>query len=190
MVSKNTKHKTTEWRKYNADDKLWIPYFYIMYHYWWRFLKIAYEEKRIIRWKFYQGWGNKQMFDTTFRTWWKYHYKKLFAQKEPSSKDIRFPMTTNGRIANSLKTTIEVYKFKNIKLNKEYSFTDYRNEKVVNLGSYMIYDNLCKKRLDKFFTLDKDLGKAIDIGIINRNIKRHRSNCEKILKNVCVGKFP
>ena len=112
------------------------------------------------------------MFDVSFRTWWKYHYKKLFAQKEPNAKDIRFPMTTNGRVANSLKTTIEIHKLKRYK------------------DGWFIYDRLCKKNLDSFFTTDKDENKLVEIAEVNRNIKRHRVRCEKILKNVCIGKFP
>ena len=173
MDKRTRTSKTTEWRRYNAEDKLWIPYFYIMYHYWWRFLKIAYEEKKVIRWKYYQGWGGKDMFNTTFKTWWKYHYKKLFAQKEPVAADkIRFPMTTNGRAAQSLKTTLEIHKLKRYK------------------DGWVIYDKLCKKRLDKFFTIDKDPDKIVEIAEVNRNIKRYRDKCKKILDNVCVGKFP
>ena len=36
-----------------------------------------------------------------------YHYKQLFAIKDPDTKDkIRFPMTTDGRNKDTLKTTI------------------------------------------------------------------------------------
>ena len=173
MDKRRKTNKTTQYRKYNAKEGLWIPYFYIMYHYWWRFLKIAYEEKKIIRWKYYKGWGGKEMFDVSFRTWWKYHYKQLFAIKDPNSKEkIRFPMTTNGRDADALKITLEIHKLKRYK------------------DSWYIYDRLCKKRLDKFFTVDKDPNKLVEIKEVNRNIKRYRDKCKRILDNVCVGKFP
>ena len=190
-MGKKQKHKVSEYRKYNAYEKVWIPYFYIMYHYWWRFLKIAYEEKKIIRWKFYKGWGGKEMFDVSFRTWWKYHYKQLFVIKDPNSKEkIRFPMTTDGRNKITLKTILEVYKFNHIDLKKTYTFKDYNNKLTNNLGGYLIYDKLCKRNIDSFFTTDKDMGKGVEIKVINKNIKRHRDGCKKILDNVCVGKFP
>ena len=113
------KNKISEWRKYNIKEKLWIPYFYIMYLYWWNYLKIAHQENRKIDWSFYKDWGGKEMFDVSFRTWWKYHYKQLFALKDKNSKEkIRFPMTTDGRNKITLKTILEVYKFNHIDLKK------------------------------------------------------------------------
>ena len=97
--------------------------------------KIAYEEKKIIRWKYYKGWEEKKCLMLLFALGGSITIKQLFAIKDPTSKEkIRFPMTTNGRDADALKITLEIHKLKRYK------------------DSWYIYDRLCKKRLDKFFT--------------------------------------
>ena len=60
------------------------------------------------------GWfcSWKEMFDVSFRTWWKYNWKKLFSQTEQIPEDIKYPMTTDGKNANAIKVALEVYRRK------------------------------------------------------------------------------
>ena len=162
------KNKKSEFRKYNYQEKVWIPYYYIMYVYWWNYLKLAYQEKRKIDWKYYKEWGGKKMFDVSFRTWWKKNFKKLFSQKkEVREKEIKYPMTTDGNNANAIKVALEVYRLK-------------------DKDGYEILDRLEKKKNMGSFT-----GKTVkEKKEVNRMVKRYRTNAEKILDNVCKGIFP
>lgn len=161
------KNKISEWRKYNSKEKLWIPYFYIMYLYWWNYLKIAHQENRNIDWSFYKDWGDKNMFDVSFRTWWKHNWKKLFSQTEQIPEDIKYPMTTNGKNANAIKIALEVYR---------------RKDK----DNWDIVIDLEKKKKMGSITGQG----ATDTKEVNRSIKRYRKNADKILDNVCKGIFP
>ena len=165
------KNKISEWRKYNYKEKLWIPYFYIMYLYWWNYLKIAHQENRNIDWSFYKEWGGKEMFDVSFRTWWKHNWRKLFSQTEQITEEIKYPMTTNGKNAKAIKVALEVYRRKD---------KDNRS----------IMDELLEKYEKK-----KNMGSitgqgATDTKEQNRTMKRYRKNADKILDNVCKGIFP
>ena len=162
------KNKKSEFRKYNYQEKVWIPYYYIMYVYWWNYLKLAHQEKRKIDWKYYKEWGGKKMFDVSFRTWWKKNFKKLFSQKkEVREEEIKYPMTTDGNNANAIKVALEVYRLK-------------------DKDGYEILDILEKKKKMGSFT-----GKTVkEKKEVNRMVKRYRTNAEKILDNVCKGIFP
>ena len=164
------KNKVSEWRKYDRKNQLWIPYFYIMYLYWWNFLKVAHQEKRNIDYSFYKDWGGKNMFDVSFKTWWKNNWKKLFSQKQQiPDEEIKYPMTTTGKNANAIKVALEVYRNKHkdnwdivIDLQKKYP---------TNMGAISGQG-------------------ATDTKEVNRTIKRYRKNADKILDNVCKGIFP
>ena len=70
------KKKTSYFVRYK--NQKWIPYRYILYSYWFDFLKIASEEKRKIDWKFYKDWGGKKILDVSFRTFWVHNWERLF----------------------------------------------------------------------------------------------------------------
>ena len=80
-------------RKYR--DNLYIAHRYVLYNYWWQFLKIAYEEKRRINAKKYEEWGKlDEIFSQSFKTWWEKNWKRLFAEKTAKDRTSKFIMTT------------------------------------------------------------------------------------------------
>ena len=89
------KVKISNFVRYDKKTRKWIPYRYLLYNYWWQFLKIAYEEKRKIDWKYYSDWGTpKEIFATTFRTWWVNNWERLFAVDGRYENPIKFQMSS------------------------------------------------------------------------------------------------
>jgi hypothetical protein len=196
------KNKISEWRKYNYEEKLWIPYFYIMYLYWWNYLKIAHQENRNIDWSFYKEWGGKNMFDVSFRTWWKHNWKKLFSQKQQiADEEIKYPMTTNGKNANAIKVALEVYRLKDKDNWEIVSILQKRflpkkfynsNEKKWELKSRIGSLQLATPSGERFKKIKKgaDNPTVLDVKEENRGVKRYKRNADKIMDNVCKGIFP
>ena len=74
----NKKKKTSYFVRYSKDKK-WIPYRYVLYSYWFHFLKIAYQEKKKVDWKYYKEWGKpEELFSQSFTTFWKHNWERLF----------------------------------------------------------------------------------------------------------------
>ena len=170
-----------KWRYVKKTQK-WIPYRYLLYNYWWQFLKIAYEEKRKIDWKYYSDWGtSEEIFATTFRTWWVNNWERLFAVDGRYENPIKFQMSSKQAKPESIKVALTVYRLKKRfkgKLNNE--IYDWVMDNKVKT-------EIWKKPYGSLF----DFGKTVqDNKEINRNIKRYTNQAETILKNVCVGKFP
>lgn len=165
------KKKLSEYRKYSAKDGLWIPYRYVLYSYWWQFLKIAHEEKRDIDWKLYEEWGTpEQIFSQSFRTWWLKNWKRLFAISTAYTEGNRFVMSTRSPKTDAIKVALEVYKNKDRGDNR------------------VIFEYLNKQYVGKMMSISYAGGK--DTKEMNRTIKRYMAQAEKILDSVCVCQFP
>ena len=160
------KIKGSYFKRYNKKEQLWIPHRYILYSYWFEFIKIAHKEKRKIDWKFYRLWGGKKILDVSFRTWYKHNWKKCLAVKTDYD-DGKFPMSSKQVKPEGIRCYIQTYKNK-------------------HKDKYEIYDFLVKKGLIK--TEKKD-GKTIEPRV-GETVNRYKRNAEKILDNVCKGIFP
>ena len=80
-------------RKYR--DNLYIAHRYVLYNYWWQFLKIAHEDKRKNKAKHNEEWGKlNEIFWKSFKTWWESNGKRLFTEKTAKDKKRKFSMTT------------------------------------------------------------------------------------------------
>lgn len=161
------KNKKSEYRKYR--EGLWLPYRYVLYSYWYQYLKIAHQENRKIKWKKYEEWGTpEELFSQSFRTWWEKNWKRLFAVKDAYSETGKFLMSTRYPKADAIKVALEVHKNRD---KEGYDLIDYLKGKYPkNMGSL---DN-----------------QDYDTKEVNRTIKRYKTQAEKILQNVCEGQFP
>lgn len=174
------KDKKSEFRKYR--EGLWLPYRYVLYSYWYQYLKIAHQENRKIEWKKYEEWGTpEELFSQSFRTWWEKNWKRLFAVEDAYSETGKFLMSTRYPKADAIKTALTVYRLK-------YRFEEKQNYQIYN----WVMDN--KVKTDKW---KKPYGSLFDTGKtiqttkeINRNFKRYTAQAERILQNVCDGQFP
>ena len=164
MSKKNT--KGSYFKRYNKKEQLWIPHRYILYSYWFEFIKIAYKEKKKIDWKFYRLWGGKKILDVSFRTWYKHNWKKCLAVKSEYD-DGKFPMSSKQVKPDGIRRYITTYKNK-------------------HKDKYEIYDLLVEKGL---INTEKKDGKTIEPRV-GETVNRYKRNAEKILDNVCKGVFP
>ena len=155
------KIKGSYFKRYNKKEQLWIPHRYILYSYWFEFIKIAHKEKKKIDWKFYRLWGGKKILDVSFRTWYKHNWKKCLAVKNDYD-DGKFPMSSKQVKPDGIRKYIQTYKNKNKSKNE-------------------IYDLLEKKGLINPEKKDPRVGETIN---------GYMKNAEKILDNVCKGIFP
>ena len=105
------KIKGSYYKRYNKKEQLWIPHRYILYSYWFEFIKIAHKEKRKIDWKFYRLWGGKKILDVSFRTWYKHNWKKCLAVKTDYD-DGKFPMSSKQVKPEGIRCYIQTYKNK------------------------------------------------------------------------------
>ena len=131
-------------RKYDKDSKLWIPDYYVLYAYWYRFLQIAVEENRDIDWTRYEGWGGSEVIQNTkFRKWWLEHWKELFGVKTElgvSRSSRRFRLSTKKPKRNGIKVALRVYENKH--RGENWEIMEYLNKKYVEdeIIEYDYYD--------------------------------------------------
>ena len=167
-------------RKYDKDSKLWIPDYYVLYAYWYRFLQIAIEENRDIDWTRYEGWGGPEVIQNTkFRKWWLEHWKELFGVKTElgvSRSSRRFRLSTKKPKRNGIKVALRVYENKH--RGENWEIMEYLNKKYVE-----------KKGID-MGSINANNETSWDTKEVNRTIKRYMGQAETILDNVCIGKFP
>ena len=158
----NKKKKTSYFVRYSKDRK-WIPYRYVLYSYWFQFLKIAYQEKRKVDWKYYKEWGKREeLFSQSFATFWKHNWERLFQVESEYTpvEEIKYPMKSFQVKPDGIRRYLEVYKN-------------------IEKDNYEIFDVLMKKKL-----VNED---NVEVG---KTINKHRRESKKIIENVCIGKFP
>ncbi len=209
------KNKVSEFRKYR--EGLWLPYRYVLYSYWYQYLKIAHQENRNIKWKKYEDWGTpEELFSQSFRTWWEKNWKRLFAVEDAYSEEGKFLMSTRYPKADAIKVALEVYKlktgYKKLKGHKNLSekmVLGILDRKYRTLASELIEKDkerrqprLLTKCAENELIFDllkyKYEGKVGSISgkgdggtrEINRTIKRYAKQSEDILQNVCECQFP
>ena len=180
-------------RKYDKDSKLWIPDYYVLYAYWYRFLQIAVEENRDIDWTRYEGWGGPEVIQNTkFRKWWLEHWKELFGVKTElgvSRSSRRFRLSTKKPKRNAIKVALRVYENKH--RGENWEIMEYLNKKYVEKKGIEKYLERRKQKVNIMGSIDAGaFGNAVDTKEVNRTINRYMSQAEKHLDNVCVGKFP
>ena len=208
-MNKKTKPSGTERAKRKYRDNLYTAHRYVLYNYWWQFLKIAYEEKRKVNMKKYEDWGKlDEIFSQSFTTWWNKNWKKLFAEKTASDRTSKFIMTTEATNPNSIKLALETYRlktaFKKLKGEKELT-TEIISKVLPKKFKSSAKEMMDKKKysytkcdenrfiIDFFFhhfPEDDTLRFEKENKYNNRALKKLHKQAETILDNVCDCKFP
>ena len=184
MTDKKPSGGVREYRKYR--DGLYIPHRYILYSYWFQFLKIGYEEKRKIDWKKYKDWGTpEELFSQSFRTFWEKNWKRLFSEQTSKGRTGKFIMTSERTKPDAIKTTLVLYKFKN-------KYPDKTNPQIVSEIENQKIKPPNMKRFKSYQNLGSLFGGKTtqDTKEINRGFKRYIKQFEEIMQNVCEGRFP
>ena len=172
-------------------DGLWIQHKKRTYLYWFKFLQEAELSKtHSVDWIRYEEWGGKSMMNVKFDVWWETHWKDLFGIKKigPSQSVPRFQISTRQPKTTAIRLSLLVWQNRNVglKIDKH----SVRPNKAGNALKIAAYINAHEKRkatdLSNFDLTDKNL----KFSEIQTHIGRYLRGAEKILGNVCIGKFP
>ena len=164
--------KTSKWRKYDRKTNRWIQDYYIVYQFWFQFLQHAERDPtRTVDWTLYEGWGGANVvLGSKFRSWWLDRWVDLFSVESRTSTTSKFSLSTRQTKPTSYKVALRVYENRHME-NDE------------------LYYHLGEKYLGKDMG-SIDLGKGKDMKDRTRFIKRYRALAERLLDNVCEGRFP
>ena len=160
------KNKTSRYRKYR--DGFWLRSRYVLYLWWFKFLKLAAEERRPVDWSKYPGWGGPdQVLALDFKPWWELHWQELFAVSDPRDK-APFEVSNRKARAEAIRIAYLVHQLRHIGTNHDI-YVHLLQSKRENLGS-LKNNSLDKKRS-------------------NQHVGRYKRYASKLLDDVCVGKF-
>ena len=159
--------KTSRYRKY--QDGMWITSRYVMYRFWYKFLQYAeLDDSRTVDWSKYDGWGGSNLvLSQRFETWWKTHWKELFAVANEGDT-ARYELSNIKRRGSSVRVALIVYEHNHITDGVE-------------------LQTAISKRYKNLERLDGE--KLLETKYINQHVKHYRRVAEKLLDDVCVGKF-
>ena len=157
-------------RRRRYREGLWLKSRYVMYRYWYKFLQYAeQDDARTVDWSKYDGWGGANLvLSQRFETWWKTHWKDLFAV-ENEGDTARYELSNIKRRGSSVRVALIVYEHRDITDGVE-----------LQTAISKRYKNL--ERLD-------DGEKLLETKYINQHVKHYRRVAEKLLDDVCEGKF-
>jgi hypothetical protein len=159
--------KTSRYRKY--QDGMWIKSRYVMYCYWYKFLQYAeQDDARTVDWSKYDGWGGADLIlSQRFETWWKMNWKELFAVANEGDT-ARYELSNRQIRAGAVRVALLVYEHRHLKSGVDVQVA-------------------LQKRYKNLESLDAD--KVLETKRINQFVGRYRKLAEKLLDDVCVGKF-
>jgi hypothetical protein len=159
--------KTSRYRKY--QDGMWIKSRYVMYRYWYKFLQYAeQDDARTVDWSKYDGWGGANLvLSQRFETWWKMNWKELFAVQNEGDT-ARYELSNRQIRAGAVRVALLVYEHRHLKSGVD-----------VQVALMKRYKNL--------ESLDAD--KVLEAKRIKQFAGRYRKLAEKLLDDVCDGKF-
>lgn len=166
--------KKSEYIRYDKKSKLWIAGRYVMYAYWYKCLGYAeLDSERTVNWGKYVGWGGPSVvLNTRFEKWWDERWTDLFGVVDQFDNS-KYPLSSNRYQATAIKVAIRVYESRH--LNDNYEIFQYLRKK---------YPNSSMK------SIDANAEFAWEKKEVNRTINRYLKQANKMLDNVCMGKFP
>lgn len=178
------KKKTSRFRKYR--DGYWLKSRYILYRYWFKFLRYAeLDPFRIVDWSKYQGWGGREaVVNERFEDWWEKRWRKLFGVRDESAT-AEYQIANRKMRAEAVRIALLVYEHRDVGDGR--NIFDALNRKYRKLGS-----------LDRYETDDdgqvktkngKPVERVLETKYLNQHIKRYREYAEGLLDDVCVGQF-
>jgi hypothetical protein len=161
------KNKTSRYRKYR--DGLWLRSRYVLYVWWFKFLRLAEVEKLDVDWSKYRGWGGRDaVLNQRFETWWETHWRQLFA------------------VANEGDTA--KYEIANRKVRAEAIRVAYLVYTHRHAGTLEDVYVLLQKRYKRGL-LSLDPSKVLETKRVNQHMKRYMAEAERLLGEVCQGRF-
>jgi hypothetical protein len=185
--------KTSEWIRYR--DGLWIPQRRRTYFYWFKFLQEAEQsEAHEVDWAKYADWGGASaIIGEKFDPWWERRWKKLFAVKSrgaPKSEE-RFPLTTSQPKTDAIRLALLIWQCRNAGLDLSPGAVRPRNAR----NTLAISDAVMRIEKRKGTALAGiNPSRGSRDGMIKSEaqsrVARYLKNAEKILANVCEGRFP
>lgn len=107
------------------------------------------------------------MLTQDFRRWWELHWKKLFSVSNPRDKAL-FEVSNRKARAEAIRIAYLVYENRN-RGTKEQVYAMLQKE-YKNLGSL-------------------DANKALETKYVNQHMTRYLKRAEKLLDEVCLGRF-
>ena len=148
---------------------MWIKSRYVMYRYWYKFLQYAeQDDARTVDWSKYDGWGGANLIlSERCEAWWKTHWMELFAV-DNEGDTARYELSNRQIRAGAVRVALLVYEHRHLKSGVD-----------VQVALMKRYKNLESLDADKVFEAKR----------INQFARRYRKLAEKLLDDVCVGKF-
>jgi hypothetical protein len=194
--------RTSEWIRYK--DGLWIPYRKRTYLYWFKFLQeaeAAPDTEFKVDWNKYRGWGGSNVIlGQKFDTWWEDRWVNLFGVEDrwmDKSKS-RFDLTTSRPKTEAIRIALLVYQNRNTppdwtprKVDSADGFrrtttTKRRGGKTLAIARKVI--QLEKRKATPLWGINPD--EALLEQEVQSRVGRYLRNANKILANVCEGRFP
>ena len=185
--------KTSEWIRYR--DGLWIPQRRRTYFYWFKYLQEAeLSESHTVDWTKYAEWGGPSaIVGQKFDPWWKNHWKKIFAVKSRGAPtdEVRFPLTTSQPKTEAIRMALLIWQNRNAGLDLPLGSPRPKNAR--NTSDIAKAVLRIERRVGTPLSgINPDRGGQD--GMIKSEaqsrVGRYLKNAEKILANVCEGRFP
>jgi hypothetical protein len=185
--------KTSEWIRYR--DRLWIPQRRRTYFYWFKFLQEAeLSEAHTVDWSKYPDWGGPSaIVEQKFDPWWEAHWKKLFAVKSRGAPkaEIRFPLTTSQPKTDAVRMSLLIWQNRNAGLDIPPGSPRPENARNTAAIAEAVL-RIEKRKRSPVASINHNRGGrdgALKSEVQSR-VGRYLTNAEKILSNVCEGRFP
>ena len=151
----------------------------------------------------YKEWDLNKVKTIPFDKWWKLKGMNLLGKKLDTVREIKtssfnsrpntvvFEVPTNVPIQFSLKQIKDILKTWNLKRVERLTAREIRRrlvaERKIILKKRGLRSAMDRTATEKFLKFD---GKAHNLTHLERQISRYKTNAQKILLNVCKGKFP
>jgi hypothetical protein len=198
--------RTSEWIRFK--DGLWIPYRKRTYLYWFKFLQEAERAPNNefeVDWSKYRGWGGANaVMGQKFDVWWDERWAKLFGSKDRwmDKGKMKFDLTTTRPKADGIRIALLVYQSRNTPPDltprntstpdgmRRETTTKRRGGRNLAIARKVI--QLEKRKATPLWGINLEAGE--EQGLIEQEVQsrvgRHLRNANKILANVCEGRFP
>jgi len=181
----------SRWVKYR--DGLWIPHRKRVYLYWFKYLQIAEQDPdRKVDWRKYRGWGgSNEVLGSKFDDWWDRHWKDLFAV-ENEGDEPKFSLTTTKPKVDGYRTAMLVHENRDFGSNWEIAVKVQKIEERKGLSIQTFYHASSDSHLGTDRTIADETGKnSNDLKLkIQSRVGRYKKLANRILDNVCDGRFP
>ncbi len=176
--------KTSRYRKYR--DGYWLKSRYILYRYWFKFLRYAAQDPaREINWTLYEGWGGPSaILNERFEDWWEERWKRLFGVRDEAAP-AKYQIANRKMRADAVRIALLVYEDRH--LGDGRSIFEALNNRYKRLGSLDRYET--DKDGNALMKAGKPIERVLETKYLNQHIKRYMNYANILLDDVCQGQF-